>query len=78
MTDAIAGPARETLIGRILGKFGVKWLDFPAGATREEIDAVAAWSFSAMDVGQTAPAPTPAPVEAEPAPAAPAARSSSS
>lgn len=39
---------------------------------REEIAAVAAWSFSAMDVGQTAPAPTPAPVEAEPAPAAPA------
>ena len=31
--------ATETLIGRILGKFGVKWLDFPAGATREEIDA---------------------------------------
>ena len=32
--------ATETLIGRILGKFGVKWLDFPAGATRAEIDAV--------------------------------------
>ncbi|WP_326522918.1 cystathionine gamma-synthase family protein [Sphingomonas sp.] len=32
--------ATETLIGRILGKFGVKWLDFPAGATREQIDAV--------------------------------------
>jgi methionine-gamma-lyase len=32
--------ATETLIGRILGKFGVKWLDFPAGATREEIEAV--------------------------------------
>ncbi len=32
--------ATETLIGRILGKFGVKWLDFPAGATPEEIDAV--------------------------------------
>ena len=32
--------ATETLIGRILGKFGIKWLDFPAGATREEIDAV--------------------------------------
>lgn len=31
--------ATETLIGRILGRFGVKWLDFPAGATREEIDA---------------------------------------
>jgi methionine-gamma-lyase len=34
--------ATETLIARILGKFGVKWLDFPAGATREEIDAVMA------------------------------------
>lgn len=34
--------ATETLIGRILGRFGVKWLDFPAGATREEIDAVLA------------------------------------
>src|SRR6185436_14496196 len=32
--------ATETLIGKILGKFGVKWLDFPAGATRAEIDAV--------------------------------------
>ena len=32
--------ATETLIARILGKFGVKWLDFPAGATRDEIDAV--------------------------------------
>jgi methionine-gamma-lyase len=32
--------ATETLIARILGKFGVKWLDFPAGATREEIDRV--------------------------------------
>jgi methionine-gamma-lyase len=32
--------ATETLISRVLGKFGVKWLDFPAGATREEIDAV--------------------------------------
>src|SRR3546814_7170595 len=31
--------ATEALIGRILGKFGVQWLDFPAGATREEIDA---------------------------------------
>jgi len=34
--------ATETLIGRVLGKFGVTWLDFPAGATREEIDAVMA------------------------------------
>jgi len=32
--------ATETLIGKILGRFGVTWLDFPAGATREEIDAV--------------------------------------
>jgi methionine-gamma-lyase len=32
--------ATETLIGRILGRFGVHWLDFPAGATRAEIDAV--------------------------------------
>jgi methionine-gamma-lyase len=29
--------ATETLIGRILGRFGVKWLDFPAGATEAEI-----------------------------------------
>jgi methionine-gamma-lyase len=34
--------ATETLIGRILGRFGVKWLDFPAGATRDEIEAVVA------------------------------------
>ncbi|MDB5669834.1 MAG: cystathionine gamma-synthase family protein [Alphaproteobacteria bacterium] len=34
--------ATETLIGRILGKFGVRWLDFPAGATREEIESVLA------------------------------------
>jgi methionine-gamma-lyase len=32
--------ATETLIGKILGKFGVTWLDFPSGSTREEIDAV--------------------------------------
>jgi methionine-gamma-lyase len=32
--------ATETLIGRILGRFGVSWLDFPAGATEEEIEAV--------------------------------------
>jgi methionine-gamma-lyase len=29
--------ATETLIGRILGRFGVSWLDFPAGATESEI-----------------------------------------
>ncbi|WP_343518515.1 cystathionine gamma-synthase family protein [Sphingomonas sp.] len=38
--------ATETLIARILGKFGVHWLDFPAGATREEIDAVLAKAAS--------------------------------
>jgi methionine-gamma-lyase len=32
--------ATETMIAKILGKFGVSYLDFPAGATREEIDAV--------------------------------------
>jgi len=32
--------ATETLIGRILGRFGVKWLDFPAGATPDEIERV--------------------------------------
>ena len=32
--------ATETMIARVLGRFGVHWLDFPAGATREEIDAV--------------------------------------
>lgn len=34
--------ATETLIGRILGRFNVRWLDFPAGSTREEIEAVMA------------------------------------
>ncbi len=32
--------ATESLIGRILGRFGVSWRDFPAGATEEEIGAV--------------------------------------
>lgn len=32
--------ATETLIGRILGRFGVEWLDFPAGATPDEITEV--------------------------------------
>src|SRR3954466_9107075 len=32
--------ATETLIARILGRFGVSWLDFPAGAERGEIEAV--------------------------------------
>jgi methionine-gamma-lyase len=34
--------ATETLIGRILGRFGVTFLDFPAGATESEIEAVVA------------------------------------
>ena len=34
--------ATETLIGRVLGRFGVHWLDFPAGASRAEIEAVMA------------------------------------
>jgi len=34
--------ATETLIAKILGQFGVHWVDFPSGATREEIDAVIA------------------------------------
>lgn len=32
--------ATETMIAKLLGKFGVKWLDFPAGATQGEIEAV--------------------------------------
>jgi methionine-gamma-lyase len=32
--------ATETLIAKILGRFGVSYLDFPAGATRDEIDEV--------------------------------------
>ena len=31
--------ATETLIGRILGRFGIQWVDFPAGATEDEIAA---------------------------------------
>nr|WP_310523105.1 cystathionine gamma-synthase family protein [Polymorphobacter sp.] len=34
--------ATETLIARILGKLGVTWLDFPAGATQAEIEVVMA------------------------------------
>ena len=34
--------ATESLIARILSRFGVSFLDFPAGATREEIDAILA------------------------------------
>jgi methionine-gamma-lyase len=43
--------ATETLIARVLGRFGVNWLDFPAGATREEIDAV---MKKASDAGRVA------------------------
>jgi methionine-gamma-lyase len=32
--------ATETLIAKLLGRLGVKWLDFPAGASRAEIEAV--------------------------------------
>ncbi|GAA4009986.1 cystathionine gamma-synthase family protein [Sphingomonas swuensis] len=32
--------ATETLIAKILGQFGITWLDFPAGSTQEEIAAV--------------------------------------
>ena len=38
--------ATETLIARVLGRFGVHWLDFPAGATRAEIEAVMAKAAS--------------------------------
>jgi len=34
--------ATETLIAKILGRFGVSWVDFPAGATRAEIEEVIA------------------------------------
>jgi methionine-gamma-lyase len=34
--------ATETLIAKILGRFGVTYLDFPAGATRQEIDSIIA------------------------------------
>jgi methionine-gamma-lyase len=34
--------ATETLIAKILGRFGVSWLDFPSGSTRDEIDEVLA------------------------------------
>ncbi len=32
--------ATETLIGRVLGQLGVEWLDFPAGASAQEIEQV--------------------------------------
>ena len=34
--------ATETIINKILSQFGVHYVDFPAGATREELDAVMA------------------------------------
>ena len=34
--------ASEGFVAKVLGKFGVSYLDFPAGATREELDAVLA------------------------------------
>ena len=34
--------ATETLIAKLFGRFGVSWVDFPSGATREEIDAAIA------------------------------------
>src|SRR5688500_13419441 len=32
--------ATETILNKILARFGVQYVDFPAGATREELDAV--------------------------------------
>lgn len=32
--------ATETLIGKVLGRLGVSWLDFPAGASQAEIEAI--------------------------------------
>jgi methionine-gamma-lyase len=34
--------ATESIIDKILPQFGVQWIDFPSGSTREEIDAVLA------------------------------------
>ena len=34
--------ATETLIARVLGRFGIRWLDFPAGATLDQIAGVIA------------------------------------
>jgi methionine-gamma-lyase len=42
--------ATETLIAKILGRFGITYLDFPAGATREEIDTVIAKAKAAGPV----------------------------
>ncbi len=41
--------ATETLIARILSRFGVSFVDFPAGATREELDAIMARAATLAD-----------------------------
>src|SRR3546814_8261923 len=41
--------ATETLIARILSRFGVSFVDFPAGATREAIDAILARAKTLAD-----------------------------
>ncbi|MBU7589570.1 MAG: cystathionine gamma-synthase family protein [Sphingopyxis terrae] len=41
--------ATETLIARILSRFGVGFIDFPAGATREQIDDVLARAQALAD-----------------------------
>lgn len=41
--------ATETLIARILSRFGVSFLDFPAGATREELDSILARAKALAD-----------------------------
>lgn len=48
--------ATETLIARILSRFGVSFVDFPAGATREEIDTImaSAKAMSAQKGGKVA------------------------
>ena len=43
--------ATETLIHQVLGRFGVRFLDFPAGADREEIDAVLARAQGSGRIG---------------------------
>jgi len=43
--------ASETIIDKILPQFGVKYLDFPAGASREELDEVIASAKSLGRVG---------------------------
>lgn len=41
--------ATETLIARILSRFGIGFLDFPAGATREELDDILARAKALAD-----------------------------